>query len=65
MEITVIPITVKAIEIVTRKLGKTLGQLDVKRGAEIIQITAQLKSATIFKSGLETCGDMLLIKMIY
>ena len=62
MKVTVIQIVVGALETIRKGLIKELKDL-VIRQVENLQTTALLRSARILRRVLETCIDLLLLKL--
>ena len=54
MRVTVIPIVIGALDIVTKELVQVLEDLEIRRGQEIIQTTALLRLVRILRRVLET-----------
>ena len=63
MKVTIIPIVIGAFGTVTKGLFKGLEDLEVGDRVETIQTTALLKTARILRRVLETCGDLLSLKL--
>ena len=63
MKMTIIPIVIGAIGIVTKGSLKGLEDLKVGGRVETIQTTALLKTARILRRVLETRGDLLSLKL--
>ena len=59
MKVTIIPIVIGAFGTVTKGLSKGLEELGVGKQVETIKTTALLRTAGI----LETCGDLLSLKL--
>ena len=63
MKVTIVPIVIGAFGTITKGLLKGLEDLEVCGRIETIQITALLRSARILRRVLETCGDLLSLKL--
>ena len=63
LKVTIIPIRIGAFSTVTKGLSKGLEDLEVGGWVETIQTTASLRTARIQKSGLETWGDLLSLRL--
>ena len=63
MKATIIPIVSGAFDAITKGLLKGLGDLEVGRRVETIQMTALLRTARILRRVLETWGDLLSLKL--
>ena len=63
MNVTIIPIMVGAFGTVTKGLLKGLENWEVGGRVETIQTTALLRTARILRRVLETCGDLLSLKL--
>ena len=63
MKVTVIPIVIGVLSIVTKGLVKVLKDLEIRGQVETIQTTALLRSAKILRRILETWGDLLSLKL--
>ena len=63
MKVTIIPIVTGAFGTVTKGLLKGLEDLEVGDRVETIQTIALLKTARILRRVLETCGDLLSLKL--
>ena len=63
MKVTIIPIVIGAFGTATRRLLKGLEDLEVGERMKTIQTTALLRTARILKKVLETCGDLLSLKL--
>ena len=63
MKVTIIPIVIGAFGTVTKGLLKGLEDLEVGVLEETIQTTAFLKTAKILRRVLETCTDLLSLKL--
>ena len=63
MKVTIIPIVISVLGIVTKGLLKGLDDLEVGGRVGTIQMTAFLKTARILRRVLETWGHLLLLKL--
>ena len=63
MKVTIIPIVIGALCIVTKGLVQGLEDLKIRRRVETIQTAALLKKARILRRVLETWGDLLSLKL--
>ena len=63
MRVNIVPIVIGDIDTVTKGLLKCLEDLEVEGGVETIKTTALLKTARILRRVLETCGDLLSLKL--
>ena len=63
MQVTIIPIVIGAFGTVTKGLLKGLEDFEVGGRVEIIQTTTLLRTARILRRVLETCGDLLSLKL--
>ena len=63
MKVTIIPIVIGDFGTVIKGLLKGLEDLEVGRGVETIQTTKLLRTAWIPRRVLETCGDLLSLKL--
>ena len=63
MEVAIIPIVIGALGTVTERLLKGLEDLEIRGWVETIQITTLLRAARILRRVLETCGDLLSLKL--
>ena len=63
MKVTMIPIVICALGIVTKGFIKELEDLEIMKRVETIQTTALLESARILRRVLETWGDLQLLKL--
>ena len=63
IKVTVIPIVIGALGTVTKGLIKRLEDLEIKGRVETIQTTALLRWAGILRKVLETCRDLLPLKL--
>ena len=63
MQVTIIPIVIGAFGTVTKGLLKGLEDLEVGGRVETIQTTALLRTARILRRVLETCGDLLSLRL--
>ena len=63
MKMTLIPIGISALRTVTRWLVQGLEDLKIRRRVETYQITALLRSARISRRILETCRDLLSLRL--
>ena len=59
MKVTIIPIVIGSLGIVTKGLVQGQEDLEISRRVETIQSTALLRSARILRRVLETWGDLL------
>ena len=62
MKVTIVPIVIVALGIITKGLLKGLEDLEVGGRVETIQTTALLRTARILRRVLETWGDLLSLK---
>ena len=65
MKVTVIPIVINALGTVTKGLVQRLDDLEIREREETIQTIALLRSARILRKILETCGNMLLLGLLW
>ena len=63
MKVTILPIVIGALGIITKGLLKDLEDLEIGRRVETIQTTALLRTARILRRVLETWGDLLSLKL--
>ena len=63
MKVTIMPIVIGAFGTVTKGLEKGLEDLEIRGREETIKTTALLRSARILRIVLETCGDLLSLKL--
>ena len=63
MKVTVIPVIMCGLSIVTKGFVQALERLEIRGGAEIIQTPALLRSARILRRVLETWKDLLSLKL--
>ena len=63
MKVTFESIVIGALGIVTEGSVKGLDDLEIRGRVEIIQTTKLLRSARILRRVLETCGDLLSLKL--
>ena len=63
MQVTIIPIVIGAFGTVTKGLLKGLEDLDVGGRVNTIQTTALLRTARILRRVLDTCGELLSLKL--
>ena len=63
MKVTIVPIVIGALGTITKGLLKDLEDLEVGGRVETIQTTALLRTARILRRVLETCGDLLSLKL--
>ena len=63
MKVTIIPIVIGALDTVTKGLIRGLKDLEIRGRVETIQATALLRSVRILRRVLETCGDLLSLKL--
>ena len=63
MKVTIVPIVIGALGIVTKGILKSLEDLEIGGRVETIQTTALLRTARILRRVLETWGDMLSLKL--
>ena len=63
MKVTIIPIVIGAFGTVTKRLLKSLEDLEVGSRVETIQTTALLKTARTLRRILETWGDLLSLNL--
>ena len=63
MKVTIIPIVIGAFGTITKGLLKGLEDLEIGSRVETIQTTALLKTARILRRVLETCGDLLSLRL--
>ena len=63
MKLTIVLIVIGAFGTVTKGLLKGLVNLAVDGRVETIQTTALFKTARILRRVLETCGDLLSLKL--
>ena len=63
MKVTIVPIVIGDFGTVTKGLLKSLEDLEVGGRVETIQTTTLLNTAKILRRVLETCGDLLSLKL--
>ena len=63
MKVTIVPIVIGALTTITKGLLKGLEDLEVGGRVETIQTTALLRTARILRRVLETCWDLLSLKL--
>ena len=63
MKVTVIPIVMGELDIVTKELIKELEDLEIRGRAETIEVAVLLRSAWILRRILETWEDLLLLQI--
>ena len=63
MKVTVIPIVIGELGIITKGLVQGLEDLEIRGQVETIQTTALLRSARILRRVRETCGDFLSLRL--
>ena len=63
MKVTIMPIVIGALDTITKGLLKGLEDLEVGGRVETIQTIPPLRTARILRRVLETCGDLLLLKL--
>ena len=63
MKVTVIPIIIGALGIVTKDLVKRIENMEIRGWVEIIQIKTLLRSARILRRVLETGGDLVSLRL--
>ena len=63
MKVTIIPIVISAFGTVTKGLIQGLQDLEIRGWVEPIQTTALLRLARILRKVLETCRDLLSLKL--
>ena len=63
MKVTIGPIVIGAFGTITKGLLKGLENLEVGERVETIRMTALLRTARIMRRVLETCGDLLSLKL--
>ena len=63
MKVTIIPIVIGTFGTVTKGLLKGLEDIEVGGRVETIQTTTILRMARILRSVLETCGNLLSLKL--
>ena len=61
--ITIVPIVIGALGIITKGLLKGLEDLEIGGRTETIQTSALLRTARILRRVLETWGDLLSLKL--
>ena len=64
MKVTIIPIVIGGFGTLTKVLLKGLEDLGVGGRVETIQTTALLRKTKILRRVLETCGDLLSLKLL-
>ena len=64
MKITMIPIVLDTLGTISIGLVRELEELEIGRRAEIIQITALLKTARVLGRVLETRGDFRSLRLL-
>ena len=63
MKVTTVPIVIGSLGTITKGLSKGLEDLEVGGRVETIQTIALLRTAKILRRVLETCGDLLSLKL--
>ena len=63
MSVTIVPIVIGAFGTIAKGLLKGLEDLEVGGRVETIQMTVLLRTARILRRVLETCGDLLSLKL--
>ena len=63
MKVTIVPIVIGALGTITKGLWVGLEDLEIGRRVETIQTTALLRTARILRWVLETCGDLLSLRI--
>ena len=63
MKVTIVPIVIGAFGTITKGLLKGLEDLEVGGRIETIEMTALLRTARMLRRVLETCGDLLSLKL--
>ena len=63
MKVTIVPIVIGAFGTITKGLLKGLEDLEIGGRVETIQMTALLRTGRILRRVLETCGDLLSLKL--
>ena len=63
MKVTMIPIVIGAPRTIPKGLLRELEELEIGGRIETIQTTVLLRSARILRKVLETCEDMLSLKL--
>ena len=63
MKVTIVPIVIGALGIITKGFLKGLEDLEVGRRVDTIQTTALLRTARILRRVLETWGYLLSLKL--
>ena len=58
-----IPIIIDALLTIPKGLIKGLEDLEIREKVDIIQTTVLIRSARILRKVLETCGDLLSLKL--
>ena len=63
MKVMAIPIVTSMLSTVTKKLVQELEDLEMRGCVKTIQTTALLRLARILRRVLESCGDLLSVKL--
>ena len=63
MEVTIVPIVIGALGTIIKGLLKRLEDFEIGGRVETIKTTELLKTARILRRVLETCGDLLSLKL--
>ena len=63
MKVTIVPIVIDALGTITKGLLKGLEDLEVGGRVETIQTTALQRTARFLRRVVETCGDLLSLKL--
>ena len=63
MNVMVIPFVIGALGLILKGLVRMLEKLEIGGQAETIQSTALLRLARILRRVLETCGDLLSLRL--
>ena len=65
MKVTVVSIIIGALGTIPKGLVKGLKDLEIRGRAKTIQTTALLRSPRILRRPLETCGDLVSLKLLW
>ena len=64
MKVMIVPIVIGAFGTVTKGSVKGLEDMEIGGRVETIQTTALLRTSRILRRVLETCGDLLSLKLL-
>ena len=63
MKVTEMPVVISALAAVTKKWAQRLEDLEIRGQVETIQNTVLLREARILWKALETCGELLSLRL--